>query len=77
MSKELGQILNDMVLERWQNMNISLELTAFDCHLLLKELEHALCFVNRDTSNANYLWEKISTQLNDKETKINVIPMDK
>ena len=54
-------------------MIVSLELTAYECHLLLKELEHALCICNRDGAQAKYLWEKISTQLNDKETKINII----
>lgn len=45
-------------------MVIDLKLTPYDIHILLKELEHGMCFVNRDVQNAKYLWEKIATQMN-------------
>ncbi len=51
-------------------MVIDLKLTPYDIHILLKELEHGMCFVNRDVQNAKYLWEKIATQMNGVETKM-------
>jgi len=41
------------------------ELSVYEWHLLLDELKHLLCIVNRDNTNANYLWDKIAKQLND------------
>ena len=39
-------------------------LTAYEWHALLSELERAQSVVNRDTTHATQLWERISKQLN-------------
>ncbi len=42
----------------------SIELTVYEWHTLLSELEYAQRFVNRDGSNAKSLWHKIVNKLN-------------
>lgn len=42
---------------------IRFELTSFEGHQLLDELEHALAVVNRDTTIADKLWNLIANQL--------------
>lgn len=40
------------------------ELTVYEWHVLLEELQHNMRVVNRDTTNAKFLWGKISGKLN-------------
>lgn len=40
------------------------ELTVYEWHILLEELQHNMSVVNRDTSSAKFLWGKISNKLN-------------
>lgn len=40
------------------------ELTVYEWHILLEELQHNMSVVNRDTSSAKFLWEKIANKLN-------------
>lgn len=42
----------------------SVELSVYEWHILLEELQHNMSVVNRDTSSAKFLWGKISNKLN-------------
>lgn len=44
---------------------VAVSLTVYDWHTLLSILEHAMRFINRDTSQATQLYEAIATQLGD------------
>jgi hypothetical protein len=41
--------------------NVNIELTRFECHCLLEELQFATQFCNRDRKNPLLLWEKIAS----------------
>ncbi len=43
---------------------VSISLTAYEWHILLDELHHSMSVVNRDTSNAENLWDIIANKLN-------------
>ena len=49
--------------------NHKVELSVYEWHLLLDELQHLLSIANRDGTNANCLWNKIVKQLNDEVVK--------
>lgn len=57
-------------------MEVTLKLTAYECHLLLKELEDSLRICNRNGDYAKFLWEKISTQLNGTEMVLDIVKKD-
>lgn len=42
----------------------NIELSVYEWHILLDELQRSMRVVNRDTSNAKFLWEKIANRLN-------------
>ncbi len=42
----------------------SIELSVYEWHTLLDELQHSMRIMNRDNSNAKFLWEKIANKLN-------------
>lgn len=44
-------------------VKVSVSLTSYEWHRLLKELEYIQQICNRDNSYAIDMWEKISTQL--------------
>lgn len=44
----------------------SVELSVYEWHILLNELQHNMSVINRDTTDAKFLWEKIATKLNGK-----------
>jgi hypothetical protein len=45
-------------------------LTVYDIHLLLSELNHLMRFTNRNNQTPEYLFNKITKQLNDKNITI-------
>jgi hypothetical protein len=49
---------------------INVQLTAFDWHLLLQELEHSMGVVNRERTHIYQLWEKIASQLSGKNINL-------
>lgn len=46
---------------------ISISLTVYDWHKLLNVINFSRSIANRDAEDATDLWEKITTQLDDKE----------
>ena len=42
-----------------------IKLTAYEWSVVLKELEHNLRVVNRDTSQCEFIWNKITEQMNE------------
>jgi len=50
--------------------NTSFTLTAYESHLLLKELEYLLSIVNRNQQGLKLVYEKIAGQLHDIPIKV-------
>lgn len=43
---------------------IPVSLTAYEWHLILQELQHSISVINRDTTNAKAMWDKLANKLN-------------
>ena len=56
--------MGDSVEEVKDDVEIGIGMSAYEWHLLLKELEHAMCIVNRDQKDLKMLWNKIANKLN-------------
>lgn len=51
---------------------LAVRLSSYEWHALLKELEHALCIVNRDRHNPRVLYNSIASQLAGRKIEVEV-----
>lgn len=65
------KIAEQVAIEPTFKNNVTITLSAFDCHKLLRSLDNQLSISNRDTVDTTDVYEKIATQLSGKNFVIN------
>ena len=63
--------IGEQIIEPTFKNNVTIILTAYEVHQLLKVFDNQLCIYNRDQTNTIDIYEKIATQLSGKNFVIN------